>query len=325
MDEKEKTIEARKSSMTKSFATFFIVCIALCVLTMYWLYQPPHGEYPRFVTIEEGSSAATIAHVVKDAGVVRSQIILYTLLTYSNDPTKIYAGTYVFDEPLNIGEVAQKLAGGDILTPTITLTIPEGTANKDVARIAERVLEAFDTELFLELSSSDEGYLLPETYHLPPTFTEAELHTLLKKSFEDTTKVLDFSKSALSKEGVVILASVLEREANDETSMRMVSGILQNRLSIDMPLQADATLEYVLDKPLKDLTPDDLKRNSPYNSYLNKGLPPTPIGNPGIMALESVLAPTKSDFLFYITGNDGNFYYAKTYAEHKRNIDSYLR
>ena len=92
-----------------------------------------------------------------------------------------------------------------------------------------------------------------------------------------------------------------------------------------MPLQADASIEYVLDKPLNELTADDLKIESPYNTYLNQGLPPTPIGNPGLEAILAVLEPAQTDDLFYITGNDGEFYYAKTFDEHRLNIARYLK
>ncbi len=131
--------------------------------------------------------------------------------------------------------------------------------------------------------------------------------------------------SGLTEAEVIVLASIIEREANDAESMGMVSGILQNRLRDGMPLQADASIEYILDKPLEELTPADLKVDSPYNTYLNKGLPPTAIGNPGAISIGAVLDPTPSDYYFYITGNDGVFYYATTYNDHKRNIARYLR
>jgi UPF0755 protein len=92
-----------------------------------------------------------------------------------------------------------------------------------------------------------------------------------------------------------------------------------------MPLQVDASIEYVLDKPLSELQPEDLKIESPYNTYLNIGLPPTPIGNPGLVAIEAILRPIKTEYMFYITGTDGNFYYAKDFAEHRQNIAKYLR
>ena len=110
---------------------------------------------------------------------------------------------------------------------------------------------------------------------------------------------------------IITLASILEREANSAESMRMISGILQNRLEINMPLQVDASIEYDLDKPLHELTPTDLKeRDTPYNTYLYSGLPPTPIGNPGQTAIEATLNPTESDYLFYVTDDESNFHYA---------------
>jgi UPF0755 protein len=124
---------------------------------------------------------------------------------------------------------------------------------------------------------------------------------------------------------VIILASILEREANDETSMRMVAGILENRLRDDMPLQVDAVFQYYTGKGSSDLTLEDLTTDTPYNTYTNIGLPPQPIGNPGLMAIEAVLNPTPSDYYYYLTGDDGEFYYAKTFEEHKRNKARYLR
>jgi len=172
-----------------------------------------------------------------------------------------------------------------------------------------------------------EGKLYPETYLVPKTITEFELLTLMLDTYEEKVVNLTANLEAtnLTEVEVLTLASIVEREANDVISMGMVSGILQNRLNLGMPLQADASLEYVLDKPLSALTPEDLKLESPYNAYLNVGLPPTPIGNPGMDAIMAVLSPTPSDYLFYITGNDGNFYYAKDFDEHRLNIARYLR
>ena len=107
--------------------------------------------------------------------------------------------------------------------------------------------------------------------------------------------------------------------------MKIVAGILDSRLVLGMPLQVDATMEYVLDKPLSQLEPEDLEIDSPYNTYLNSGLPPTPIGNPGLAAIRAVLEPLPTDYLFYITDENGDFYYAKNFEEHKQNIARYLQ
>ena len=129
----------------------------------------------------------------------------------------------------------------------------------------------------------------------------------------------------LSEYEILILASIIEREARSEESMRIVSGILQNRLAIGMALQADASIEYVLNKPLNELVPEDLEIDTPYNTYLYPGLPPTPIGNPGLMAIDAVLTPIESDYFYYITDDSGEFHYAETYDAHRRNIAEYLR
>ena len=185
----------------------------------------------------------------------------------------------------------------------------------------------FNKETFLSLAVPLEGKLYPDTYFIPEEFTAEQLVDLMVQTFNEQTAPLQekIAQSALTETEILTLASILEREANSPESMKLVSGILQGRMSAGMPLQADASVEYILDKPLKELTPDDLKVDSPYNTYLNRGLPPTPIGNPGIEAINAVLEPTPSDFVFYITDNDGVFHYAKTYDEHLDNIDRYLR
>jgi UPF0755 protein len=154
----------------------------------------------------------------------------------------------------------------------------------------------------------------------------------MRETYTQTTQPLreQIAASSLTENEMLILASILEREANSPESMSIVSGILQNRLAIGMPLQADATIEYVLDTPLGELPPGQLaaklrELDSPYNTYLYLGLPPTPIGNPGLTAITAVLNPRETPYFYYVTGNDGKFYYAESYNEHLRNIDRYLR
>ena len=122
-----------------------------------------------------------------------------------------------------------------------------------------------------------------------------------------------------------MLASIIEREANDAESMGLVSGILHNRLEIGMALQVDASVAYGLGKPGTDLTRADWEIDGPYNTYTNAGLPPGPIANPGRIAIRAALNPTPSAYRYYITGQDGNFYYAKTLDKHNLNVAKYLR
>lgn len=264
-----------------------------------------------------------------DRGYARSSFVLYVYLTSfaDLDTVQILAGTYVFSEPLSAAGLVHELIDGDAALKYTRLTIPEGTPNRMIATLAAELLPNVDPVEFLRLASTSEGQLFPDTYFVPVSFSAADLFALLTETH--TTKLAatsrDQSESTLTDYEILVLASILEREANDEASMKIVSGILQNRLRIDMPLQADATIEYDLDKPLSELTAADLESNSPYNTYTNRGLPPTPIGNPGLTAIRAALAPTESDYFFYITAPDGTFYYAKTFDEHRANIERYLR
>jgi UPF0755 protein len=277
--------------------------------------------------VTPGMNVLDIATAAKQAGVVRSRMLLYATIVYRHDPTTIFAGRYVFSEPSSLLEVAAKLAAGEIDHDMVTLTIPEGVRATTIAEIARRSLTDFDTAEFIALAEPKEGFLFPETYFVPEDFTAEQLFTLLTDTYTAKTEPLAerFTSSNLTEYEVITLASILEREANDPVSMRIVSGILQNRLRIGMALQADASIEYVLDKELGDLVPDDLELDSPYNTYKYRGLVPTPIGNPGLVAIEAVLNPTPSSYLYYITGNDGVFYYAEDFDVHRDNIARYLR
>jgi UPF0755 protein len=201
-----------------------------------------------------------------------------------------------------------------------------------MAMIAADALPALDVTTYIELAQKLEGTLFPETYYVPSDFTANDLVALQRITFTEQLQALQptIASSTLSQADILTLASIVEREANDETSMKMVAGIFRNRLAIGMALQADASIEYVLDTPLNELPPGQLsielrETDSPYNTYLYPGLPPTPIGNPGLQSIDAVLNPTTSEYLYYITGNDGEFYYATTLEEHNQNIARYLR
>lgn len=284
----------------------------------------PTGE---LIVIEEGESAREIAATMEAQGVVRSAVALYTILNLFHDPTEIKASTYKFNEPQSAFAVANRLATGEFGIGLIRFVHYEGERNELLANRAALLLEDFNTQEFFALSAGKEGKLFPDTYLIPETYTAAELINLLEATYESRVAPLRdaIANSNYTENEVIIIASLLEREANDRESKRMVAGIIENRLAADMPLQLDASIEYVLDKPLSELTADDLRQDSPYNTYTNPGLPPTPIGNPGLTAIEAVLRPIESNYLFYLTDSAGNFYYARTLSEHNANISQYLR
>ncbi|MEZ4200129.1 MAG: endolytic transglycosylase MltG [Candidatus Paceibacterota bacterium] len=333
MEIEPEIIQPISNSKSKQLALSFGLVVLVCLLVFAYLQNPsrnfPIGEA---VVIETGLSAAAIADELKDKEVVRSRWLLYAILVAFHDPASVKAGTYVFDAPLNTFAIASRIT--DIAPPadTVALTFPEGYTVHEYATIATAALPQFNAVAFKELASSSEGYLFPETYFVPYDYNEEELFLLLRATYDERTRHLQdvLSNNKLTENGIVILASIVEREANTPESMEMVAGILLSRIVLGMPLQVDAAMEYALATPLQELLPGELalqirELDSPYNTYKYKGLPPTPIGNPGLTAIEAVLNPKNSDYLFYITGIDGEFYYAETLEEHNQNIARYLR
>ena len=299
------------------------------IFLLIWLAGSPPKEFPTntAITIERGLSASAVADRLEATGVVKSDTLLYFIITLWHDPISVKAGTYVFSSPLTAWQLAGRLTEDAPPDSLIALTFPEGFNVRDYSAIASEALSNFDQAKFLDLAESSEGYLFPDTYYVPPDYTAEELFALLKSTYEEKFEPIasQVESSGISEKDLVTLASVVEREANTPDSMSLVAGILRNRLDIGMALQADATIEYVLDKPLSELTPEDLEIDSPYNTYLYPGLPPTPIGNPGLQSIDAVLNPTTTDYFYYITDADGVFHYAKTFEEHRRNIERHLR
>lgn len=324
-----------ESPKASSWRTWFSICIGillalLCIVYIAFNYlATPPATFPtdREFHVPEGMSARAVSHALATEGFVRSEVFFYLTLLLTSDPTAIKASTYRFTELLTPRELAEELTTGHFGHSLVRLTLIEGERASMIADRAAEVLRDFDRASFLALAEPDEGRLFPDTYFVPSDYTAEELHSLLTTTFTERTTPLssEIDSHPLSLSEILTLASIIEREANTAESMAMVSGILQNRLAIDMPLQADASIEYVLDKPLSQLTPNDLQMDSPYNTYTNLGLPPTPIGNPGLAAITAVLRPTESPYFYYISAPDGTFHYARTYDEHRINIATYLR
>lgn len=305
-----------------------ILCAVAALKYGEYIITPPEAfPLKTELVIPEGATTVAITDLLFEQGYIRSPFAMYLLLVLFYEPRDLKASTYIFSSPLSMVQLAERLLIGDYGNDLVRFVHYEGESRRHIAKRASEILDSFDAEEFMKLTEGQEGKLFPDTYLLPRVYTAKELADLLYTTYESRILPLRpaIIDSALTEDEVIILASILEREANSPESKKIVSGILLRRLSIDMPLQVDASVEYVLDKPLNELTPADLKEDSPYNTYLNKGLPPTPIGNPGLTAIQAVLEPTSSTYLFYITGNDGKFYYSNTYAAHKRNVDLYLR
>lgn len=321
-----------QKSRIKALLVWSSFCLVLFFVlsTSYKFFVSPPSNFPidEPIEIALGTSVVEIAKQLKEADVVRFEFLLYAILVAYYEPSDIKASTYIFSTPLSIHEVALALTEGNYSYDLVRFTHREGMSVKALAPEIATNFPHISQEEFITYATPFEGELYPETYFVPKDIPLEELVTMMRELYASTTAEIYMlpKEHDLSAEDILILASILEREANSIESMQQVANILLRRLSIDMPLQVDATMEYVLDKPLSELLAEDLQADSPYNTYTRFGLPPTPIGNPGVGALKAVVnATTATPYLFYITGNDGKFYYAEDFDQHRINVDRYLR
>lgn len=276
------------------------------------------------VVITDGMTHKDISAFLEEKQVVASSLYFDFILSHEFENKFVQAGIYNFTEMHSSSEVADILTSGTNSTPLVRITFPEGFEIQDINKYLP---ESFQNSSAASHVSYLEGFLFPDTYFVPKNFTLEELVTLMQKNFNDKIETIStqISNSGMSEEDVVTLASIVEREAKDSDSKKIVAGILLNRLKSNMPLQTDAVFTYILHKTSDELTMHDLEMDSPYNTYTHKGLPPTPIANPGMESILAVLEPTESKYMYYLTDSDGIFHYAKTFEEHKQNKIRYLR
>lgn len=277
--------------------------------------------------VEKGESLGSVAQRLEQEKLIRSSVAFQILASKEGISRKIQAGDFRLNPKMSPLEITRELTHG---TLDRWVTIIEGWRREQIAeKLSESGLEKFKQEEFLEESKNLEGKLFPDTYLIPRDADAKKVVEILTKNF---TK-----KTPMPSKEVLILASIVEREARNKDDRPIVAGILLKRLEKDWALQADATIQYAVATAHcslstvhcqnwwpKSLTREDLKIKSPYNTYLYPGLPLGPISNPGLAAINAVLEPVESDFWFYLSDREGKMHYAKTAEEHEENISKYL-
>lgn len=312
-------------------AKVLIIIVVISVLfsayISFRLMAPFDFPQNKMITVKKGASLTEVSGLLKKENLIRSQSLFESCSKFVGGTKPVSAGQYLFKEPISACRIAIRIARNISGIPAIKVTIPEGMSNKEVAGVLEKNILGFDTAFFLEHARSQEGFLFPDTYFFPENITAQGVETIMianfNKKIEPWTGVIEMSKRSLR--DIIIMASILEREASTPEDMALVSGVLWNRISKGMPLQVDATFMYLLGKKSSQLTTADLKMKSAYNTYVNKGLPAGPIGNPGIIAIRAAIHPTATSYMYYLSDKDGVMHYSKTFNEHVANKQKYLR
>jgi UPF0755 protein len=287
---------------------------------------PPNFPAGKLVEIEQGVPFSVTARSLEEAGIVRSGALLSLSARATGTDSRVAAGIYKFDEPLGLYALLGRLERGERGVTEIRITFTEGMTVRDMASLLEEQLPNFDTKAFLTMARGKEGYLFPDTYFFEPTVTPEEIVTRLSETF--TLRVADLADDIEAFERpldeVMVMASLLEKEARSFEVRQTVAGILWKRIELEMPLQVDAVFGYIYGRPTFNPSLSDLEIDSPYNTYRVEGLPPGPIGNPGLESIRAAVTPIETDYLYYLTDRDGIMRYARTFEEHIENRRLYL-
>lgn len=307
----------------KNFYKKILIIIGIVSIPiLIWLlicFQVP-SNFPAGVTtvhIAKNSSISAVASDLYSRHIINSEFIFKVITKVISKGKGISAGDYRFTESQNVAVIAYRMINGQQGIPKIKITIPEGTNVSDMAYIFMTKLENFDAPHFVSVANKFEGFLFPDTYHFLANTSSEQIINIMLENFDLKIKDLKIDKN------IIILASIVEEEAIGMEDKRMVAGILQNRIDKGMLLQVDPPFYYITGKT-GTVTFDDLKIDSPYNTYKYKGLPKGPISNPGLESIKAVLDPIKTSYYFYLTGKDGVMRYATTYEGHLANKNKYL-
>lgn len=291
------------------------------------LFVPPR-DFPAgiLIKIERGSTLEKISELLYEKDAIRSRFVFTTLVTLLAGDRGSLAGDYFFSIPETAWGMATRITRGEYGLDPIRVTFPEGVTIAEIVDILDNKLPSFDKWEFVKLVQGKEGYLFPDTYFFLPNVEPEQIMRELSENFD--RKILAFSdsitKSGKATEEIIIMASIIEREAITFKDKEIVSGILWKRIGIGMRLQVDAPFVYAINKGSFELTRADLKEDSPYNTYTRVGLPIGPISNPGIDSIIAAINPVKTPYLFYLSDRYSKMHYAKDFEGHKRNRRLYL-
>ena len=342
--EKARRAKKRRQQLfNRTFLYAMMVIVASLLLAVYALHvandalalMKPSSDLS--VKIEKGSTVGQIARELKDAGLIeyRWAFVLFAKVTGNADSFQY--GTYVLNTDMDYLELVTNLQKTASFRATVTVMIPEGAELREIIATldeknvcsAEELWDAvenhpFDYDFLQNLPEREnrlEGYLFPDTYEF---FEQSDAVTVLTKFLDNfevkfSQELRDRAREiGMSIDEVVTLASVIEREAASDEDRATVSSVFHNRLnSTQYPLlQSCATVQYVLQERKPVLTYDDIKIDSPYNTYLYEGLPIGPIASPGLASIRAALYPETTDYYFFVVTADGTHIFSKTLAEH---------
>jgi len=316
----------------KKIAIVAGIVIVVAIGIAVFVYQRQFGA-PQKTTEEERvvinltTTEADLIPKLKEQGYIKSEWGFNYVLKNKGWQGKIEPGGYMVSKGMNAWQLADVLVNQPYQKWVV---IPEGLRATEIAEKLQKELNWSNLAKGEFLVEAHEGYLFPDTYLLNLDYTGTDVAKRMKSQFDEKTADLfvQATKKNIRNDTLIVLASLVQREAANNEEMPIIAGVIWNRWLKDMPFQIDATIQYALGGPgdwWPIITPDDYKLDSSYNTYLHKGRPPSPICNPGLAAIDAVVNSEDSEYLYYLHDSSGQIHLAKTYQEHLQNIEKYLK
>jgi UPF0755 protein len=314
---------------------FLLTCLIWYLACLF--VSPGRGSVFCDISFPPGSGIRKLANELKAGGVVRSSWHFVLMTRLRGDAHRLKAGEYRFSDDMTPDMILKKIVAGE--ADYRKFTLPEGYSVYQAAELLEQkglfrkdsfLGKCRDKALLMRLGlkeSSAEGYLYPATYNLSRDGSEEQLLGQMIGQFNKAYAAIEerVSELRISRHEIVTLASIIEKEAVSAEEKPIISSVFHNRLRIGMPLQSDPTAVYGVRAFSGRVSKADIQRPSPYNTYLNRGLPPGPIGNPGRDAVLAAMNPVKTDFLYFVARQDGTHQFSRNLAEHNRAVGRFLK
>ncbi len=323
----DKMAAVLKNKKILIIVIIFCLLLITCLFVSWYQLKIPlskSAEEKTFI-IKEGQGLEEIANNLEKEKIIRSEWIFVMYAWLQNKASNLQAGEYSLSSSMNISEITKKIIGGGIIPKGIKITIPEGFSNR---QIEEKLI---DLGILIEndkFPKDLEGYLFPDTYYFEKNSFIEEIVKKMRANFN--RKITEDLKAEIKNQNknlysILIMASLLEKEVKTDEDKAIVSGIFWKRLENNYPLQSCATIAYILGVDKWRYSREDTKIKSPYNTYLNIGLPPAPINNPGLSTIKAAIYPKKTDYNFFLTDPEtGKTIFSKTLEEHNANKNKYF-
>ncbi len=301
--------------------------VVVVIFYVFFISAPFYFPTGAYVSIPPGSSLTSTAQILKDRGVLRSASLFKFLIYISGAQHHITAGEYFFPARNNALSLARRLANGDFEVEPARVRVPEGATANEIGKLLAQDIPDFNVAEFTIKTRGKEGYLFPDTYFFMPGQGVDSILGAFANNFNTHISKIQGQIDSFGKplSDVIVMASLLEREAPSTNDRRIIAGILWKRIRLGMRSGRCGLPVYHRQKNSFELTKTDLAYNSPYNTYTHTGLPPGPIANPGEDAIVDAITPIETSYLYYLSDKNGTMHYSATYAQHLAAKSKYPR